>query len=156
MNEGGTHSALGERALGRFELELEAERVDSGGSARELAGCLLGERAARQQAPIRCLGRVGSARLMRASPILMRNMNRILEIRNYTVTAQAGALYIDVNQELQKRNLQLFVNVELGNLTIGSAATGGIQDASIPVSSVTLRHTRSPSRQLPRMELCSN
>src|SRR5439155_23602595 len=105
---------------------------------------------------IRCLGRVGSAGLMRASPILMRNMNRILEIRNYTLTAQAGALYIDVNQELQKRNLQLFVNVELGNLTIGSAATGGIQDASIPVSSVTLRHTRSPSRQLPRMELCSN
>src|SRR2546421_10169772 len=42
----------------RFELELEAERVDSGGSARELAGSLLGERAAGQQAPIGCLGRV--------------------------------------------------------------------------------------------------
>jgi hypothetical protein len=36
------HGALGKRALCRFELELEAERVDSGGSVRELAGCLLG------------------------------------------------------------------------------------------------------------------
>jgi FAD/FMN-containing dehydrogenase len=64
--------------------------------------------------------------------IVMRKMNRIVEIRDDTVTVQAGALYIDVNQELQKRDLQFFVNVELGNITIGSAATGGTKDASMP------------------------
>ena len=62
----------------------------------------------------------------------MRKMDRILEIRPDTVTAQAGALYIDVNQELRKHNLQFYVNVELGNLTIGSAACGGTKDASMP------------------------
>jgi FAD/FMN-containing dehydrogenase len=62
----------------------------------------------------------------------MRKMDRILEIRDDTVTAQAGALYIEVNYELFKRNLQFYVNVELGNLTIGSACCGGTKDASMP------------------------
>ncbi|GHO87522.1 FAD-binding protein [Dictyobacter formicarum] len=62
----------------------------------------------------------------------MRKMNRIIEIRPDSVTAEAGALYIDVNQELQKHNLQFNVNVELGNLTIGSASCGGTKDASMP------------------------
>jgi FAD/FMN-containing dehydrogenase len=64
--------------------------------------------------------------------IVMRSMNRILEIRDDTVTAEAGALYIDVNYELLKRNLQFYVNVELGNLSIGSACCGGTKDASMP------------------------
>jgi FAD/FMN-containing dehydrogenase len=68
----------------------------------------------------------------------MSDMNRILEIRhdpheNKTyVTAEAGALYIDVALELQKRNLQFYVNIELGNLSMGSAACGGTKDASMP------------------------
>lgn len=62
----------------------------------------------------------------------MRKMNRIIEIRSDSVTAEAGALYIDVNLELQKHNLQFNVNLELGNLTIGSAACGGTKDASMP------------------------
>ncbi|HEY3082300.1 MAG TPA: FAD-binding oxidoreductase [Chloroflexota bacterium] len=64
--------------------------------------------------------------------IVMRGMDRILEIRDDEVTAEAGALYIDVNQELQKHDLQFYVNVELGNLSIGSAACGGTKDASMP------------------------
>lgn len=64
--------------------------------------------------------------------IVMRPMERIVEIRGDTVTAQAGALYLDVNQELRKHRLQFYVNVELGNITIGSAATGGTKDASMP------------------------
>ncbi|RZS80120.1 FAD/FMN-containing dehydrogenase [Motilibacter rhizosphaerae] len=63
--------------------------------------------------------------------LVMRKMDRIVEIRDDTVTAQAGALYLDVNLELAKRGLQFFVNVELGNLTIGSACTGGTKDASM-------------------------
>ena len=49
-----------------------------------------------------------------------------------TVTAQAGALYIDVAEVLQRHGLQFYVNVELGNLSIGSAACGGTKDASMP------------------------
>src|SRR5215470_1046497 len=64
--------------------------------------------------------------------IVMRKMDRIIEIRDDSVTAQAGALYYDVAQELRKHDLQFFVNVELGNLTIGSAACGGTKDASMP------------------------
>jgi FAD/FMN-containing dehydrogenase len=64
--------------------------------------------------------------------IVMRKMERVIEIRADSVTAQAGALYYDVAQELRKHNLQFFVNVELGNLTIGSAACGGTKDASMP------------------------
>lgn len=62
----------------------------------------------------------------------MTGMNRIIDISSDTVTAEAGALYIDVAQELQKHNLQFYVNVELGNLTIGSGACGGTKDASMP------------------------
>jgi FAD/FMN-containing dehydrogenase len=64
--------------------------------------------------------------------VVMRNMSRILNIGPDTVTAEAGALYIDVAKELQKHNLQFYVNVEIGNLTIGSAACGGTKDASMP------------------------
>jgi len=62
----------------------------------------------------------------------MRGMGRILEIGEDTVRAEAGALYIDVAKELQKRNLQFHVNVELGNLTIGSAACCATKEASLP------------------------
>ena len=64
--------------------------------------------------------------------IVTRKMDRILDVGTDTVTVQAGALYIDVNQELRKHGLQMYVNVELGNLTIGSACCGGTKDASMP------------------------
>lgn len=64
--------------------------------------------------------------------IVTRKMDRIIEIGTDTVTVQAGALYIDVNEELRKHGLQFHVNVELGNLTIGSACCGGTKDASMP------------------------
>ena len=59
-------------------------------------------------------------------------MTDIIEIGEDFVTTQAGALYIDVARKLQEHNLQFFVNVELGNLTIGSACCGGTKDASMP------------------------
>src|SRR4051794_8905516 len=64
--------------------------------------------------------------------VVTRKMDRILEIGEDTVTVQAGALYIDVNQELRRQGKQFYVNVELGNLTIGSACCGGTKDASMP------------------------
>jgi len=60
----------------------------------------------------------------------MTGMNRIIAIGNGTVTAEAGALYIDVAEALRQRNLQFFVNVEIGNLTLGSAACCGTKEAS--------------------------
>lgn len=62
----------------------------------------------------------------------MTAMNQILDIGKDTVTAQAGALYIDVAEKLHHKGLQFFVNVELGNLSVGSAACGGTKDASMP------------------------
>ena len=59
-------------------------------------------------------------------------MNRIVEIGEDTVTAEAGALLIDVSKELEKHNLQFYVNIELGNATMGSLATCATKDASMP------------------------
>ncbi|MGI8876379.1 MAG: FAD-binding oxidoreductase [Egibacteraceae bacterium] len=64
--------------------------------------------------------------------VLMRRMDRILHIGEDTVTVQAGALYIDVAQALREHGMQFYVNVEIGNLTMGSAACGGTKDASMP------------------------
>jgi FAD/FMN-containing dehydrogenase len=64
--------------------------------------------------------------------IRMGRMNRILEIAQDTVTAEAGALYIDVAEELLKHGLQFHVNTEIGNLSIGSAACCGTKDSSMP------------------------
>ena len=66
--------------------------------------------------------------------MIMRKMDKIVHIdtQNYYVTVQAGALYIDVAKALHKQGLQFFVNVEIGNLTMGSAACTGTKDASMP------------------------
>jgi len=64
--------------------------------------------------------------------IKMSKMNRILSITSETVTAEAGALYIDIAQELEKRQLQFYVNTEIGSLSVGSAACAGTKDASMP------------------------
>lgn len=64
--------------------------------------------------------------------IKMSKMNQIQQITADSVTAQAGAIYIDVAKELEKRNLQFYVNTEIGNLSVGSAACSGTKDGSMP------------------------
>jgi FAD/FMN-containing dehydrogenase len=64
--------------------------------------------------------------------IKMSRMNRVLEIAADTVTVQAGAIYIDAAQELETRGRQMYVNTEIGSLSIGSAACAGTKDASMP------------------------
>lgn len=48
-----------------------------------------------------------------------------------TVTAGAGALYVDVAEALAREGLQLYVNPEIGNVSVGSACCGGTKDASM-------------------------
>lgn len=59
-------------------------------------------------------------------------MNRILKIDPVakTIRMQAGVLHIDAARVLEKHGLQFFVNIELGNMTVGSGACGGTKDAS--------------------------
>lgn len=62
----------------------------------------------------------------------LRRMNRILDINQQalTITMQAGVRHIDAAKALEKLGLQFYVNVEIGNLTVGSGACGATKDAS--------------------------
>ena len=62
--------------------------------------------------------------------IKMTSMNKIVSIKDEAVTAQAGAIYYDIAHELEKRNLQFYVNTEIGSLSVGSAACAGTKDGS--------------------------
>jgi FAD/FMN-containing dehydrogenase len=87
----------------------------------------------RYPSPVRAVGSNHSVSACdNGTMVVMRRMDRILHIGNDTVTVEAGALYIDVAHQLRKHNLQFYVNVEIGSLTIGSAACGGTKDASMP------------------------
>ena len=62
----------------------------------------------------------------------VRRLNKILKIDPVakTITMQPGVLHIDAARELERHGLQFYVNVEIGNLTVGSGACGGTKDAS--------------------------
>ena len=62
----------------------------------------------------------------------MAAMNRILEITDHHVRVQAGAALLDVATALEERGLQLPVNPDLGNLTMGAAALAPAKDSSMP------------------------
>jgi FAD/FMN-containing dehydrogenase len=64
--------------------------------------------------------------------LIQMKMNRILRIDNDSITVEAGARHIDMAQELEKHNLQFYVNTEIGSLTAGSAACAGTKDGSFP------------------------
>lgn len=62
----------------------------------------------------------------------IRKMNRILaiDVDRKTITMEPGVLHIDAARELEKHGLQFYVNIELGNLTVGSGACTATKDAS--------------------------
>ena len=62
----------------------------------------------------------------------MRGMTGILEIGPDTVTAEAGALYVDVAEALRERGLEFYVNLEIGTLTMGAASCTHTKDSSFP------------------------
>ena len=61
----------------------------------------------------------------------MKGMNRVIEIdeANKTLTAQAGLQFVEASDALRERDLQFMTNIEIGNLTLGSAATCHTKDA---------------------------
>ena len=61
----------------------------------------------------------------------MKGMNRVLDINetDRTITAQAGLQIVDASDALRDRDLQLMTNIEIGNMTLGSAATCHTKDA---------------------------
>ena len=64
--------------------------------------------------------------------VRMSKMNRILNMGADSATVEAGAIYIDIAKELEKKGLQFYINTEIGNLSAGSAACCGTKDASMP------------------------
>jgi hypothetical protein len=89
---------------------------------------------ARFSGPVRAMGSYHSLTPCASSDGTMVNMSRmtrIMEIdsKNLTLTAQAGLPIIDASQALRAQNLQFITNIEIGNMTLGSAACCHSKDA---------------------------
>lgn len=85
--------------------------------------------------PVRAVGSNHSTTACGAAEggtVIRMRMNRILSVTQDSLTVEAGAIHIDMAQALAARNLQFYVNTEIGNLTAGSAACCGTKDSSFP------------------------
>jgi len=72
------------------------------------------------------------ARADNGTMVRLDNMRKVLEITDDLVRVQAGALFIDVSAELERNGLEFFINLEIGNVTMGSAACCASKDAAYP------------------------
>ena len=91
---------------------------------------------AQYPSPVRCVGSnhsTSSCGVADGGTLLkMSGMSQILSVGAGRLTAQAGAIYIDIAHQLEQQGLQFHINTEIGNLTLGSAACGGTKDGSFP------------------------
>ena len=90
--------------------------------------------AQRFPSPVRAMGSYHSLTPCASSDgtiVSMCRMNRILEIdpKAMTLTAQAGLQFIEASKALRAQNLQFITNIEIGNMTLGSAACCHTKDA---------------------------
>jgi FAD/FMN-containing dehydrogenase len=88
---------------------------------------------AKYPAPVRAVGcnhSTSPCGVAEGGTLIRMKMNRILAIGQDLITVEAGARHIDMARELESRNLQFYVNTEIGSLTAGSAACAGTKDAS--------------------------
>ena len=88
----------------------------------------------RYPSPVRAMGSHHSLTPCATSDgtiLKMSKMTRILQIdrARQTITAEAGLQYIDAADALRKEGLQFVLNIEIGNLTLGSAACCHTKDA---------------------------
>jgi FAD/FMN-containing dehydrogenase len=90
---------------------------------------------ARYPSPVRAVGKLHSPAPCSADDggtmLDMTGMTRIIEIGDDYVTAEAGALYIDVAEELARHDRQLHINTEIGNVTLGAVACAATKDSSL-------------------------
>jgi hypothetical protein len=89
---------------------------------------------ARFPAPVRAMGSYHSLTPCASSNGTILNMSRMTKIlnidrANQTFTAQAGLEYIDASKALREQDLQFMLNIEIGNMTLGSAACCHTKDA---------------------------
>jgi FAD/FMN-containing dehydrogenase len=84
--------------------------------------------------PVRAMGSNHSLTPCAASTgtvVSMDHFNKIVKIdaAKNTITAQAGLQLVDAAAALRKKNLQFMLNIEIGNLTLGSAACCQTKDS---------------------------
>jgi FAD/FMN-containing dehydrogenase len=84
--------------------------------------------------PVRAMGSYHSLTPCASSPgtiVAMKGLNKIVKIDpvNMTFTAQAGLQMFEAADALRKQNLQFMLNIEIGNMTLGSAACCHTKDA---------------------------
>src|SRR5687768_12607365 len=88
----------------------------------------------RYPSPVRAMGSNHSLTPCAASTgtiVSMGAFNRIVRIdpEKMTLTAEAGMQLVDAAAVLRKQNLQFILNIEIGNLTLGSAACCQTKDS---------------------------
>ena len=88
----------------------------------------------RYPSPVRAMGSCHSLTPCAASEgtiISMAGLTRVIEINkdNGTFTAQAGLQFIKASDALRDQGLQFITNIEIGNMTLGSAACCHSKDA---------------------------
>ncbi len=89
---------------------------------------------ARFPSPVRAMGSYHSLTPCASSDGTILNMSRMTRIinideANKTFTAQAGLQIIDASKALRDHDLQFMLNIEIGNMTLGSAACCHSKDA---------------------------
>jgi hypothetical protein len=84
--------------------------------------------------PVRAMGSYHSLTPCASSDgtvIRMSGMNAIIsiDVENNTFTAQAGLQFVDASKALREKDRQFMTNIEIGNMTLGSAACCHTKDA---------------------------
>jgi len=84
--------------------------------------------------PVRAMGNYHSLTPCASSDGTIVNMTKMAQVimidaTNLTFTAQAGMQIIDASKALRDQKLQLMLNIEIGNMTLGAAACCHSKDA---------------------------
>jgi FAD/FMN-containing dehydrogenase len=84
--------------------------------------------------PVRAMGNYHSLTPCASSDGTIVSLSKMAQVvaidsTNPTFTAQAGMQIIDASKALRAQNLQMMLNIEIGNMTLGSAACCHSKDA---------------------------